>query len=173
MKLHHSPVPEDDFEVLLASFKPRARAITATFGIAPEDGEDLLQEALLTYLHKRDEVHSPEAWLAATLRKRCLMFWRSRRRSVLRQVDTTILELFADGQTSGQETADLRSDLNRTLRKLPDHCRSLLVLRYRTGLSPTEAAKSMGYRSSGIYKVLERCLSAFCHRLTLAGGSGR
>ena len=170
MKLDRRPKGEDGLELLLARFKPRARAITASYRIPAEDGEDLLQEALLTFLHKRAEIYNPEAWLAAALRRRCLMYWRARRHSLLLQVDTSVLELMAQGGQTSQESVDLRLDLNRALCRLSDRCRSLLVARYRQGLSPSEAARSLGYRASGVYKLLERCLTAITRRLTLAGG---
>lgn len=170
MKAGRQPRGDEGLERLLESFRSRARAITASYRIPEEDGEDLLQEALLTFLHKRDGVHKPEAWLAATLRRRCLMYWRTRRRSLLKQVDTSILELMAQRGQTPQEGVDLRLDLNRALGRVPDRCRSLLVARYRQGLSPSEMARSLGYRSSGIYKLLERCLTAFTSRLTLIGG---
>lgn len=169
MKAGRRPRGEEGLERLLESFKPRARAITASYRIPEEDGEDLLQEALLTFLHKRDQIYSQEAWLAATLRRRCLMYWRARRRSLLRQVDVSVLELMAQGGQTPQESVDLRHDLNRALCRLPARCRSLLLARYRQGLSPSETARSLGYRSSGIYKLLERCLTAFTSRLTLVG----
>ena len=169
MKAGTWPRGEEGLERLLENFRPRARAIVNSYRIPEEDGDDLLQEALLTFLHKRDQIYSPEAWLAATLRRCCLMYWRSRRRSLLRQVDASVLELMAETGQTPQESVDLRYDLNRALGRLPDRCRSLLVARYRQGLSPSEAARSLGYRSSGIYKILERCLAAFTSHLTLIG----
>ena len=167
MKLGQRSLDEEGVEHLLLSFKPRARAITASFRIPPEDGEDLLQEALLTFLHKRDEIFCPEAWLAATLKRRCLMYWRSRRRNLLRQVDASILELLAGGEEGPQQSIDARCDLDRLLCEVPEKCRSLLVARYREGLTPSETAQSLGYRRSGIYKLIERCLSALTTRVTM------
>lgn len=167
MELGQRSLDEEGIEHLLLSFKPRARAITASFRIPPEDGEDLLQDALLTFLHKREEIFCPEAWLAATLKRRCLMYWRSRRRNLLRQVDTSILELMAGGEEGPQQSIDARCDLDRLLCEVPEKCRSLLDARYRQGLTPSEAAQSLGYRRSGIYKLIERCLSALTTRVTI------
>ena len=171
MQVDLRPIDDAELELLWSSFKTRARAITAWFGIPAEDGEDLLQEAMLIFLRKRQQICSPEAWLAVTLRRRCLMYWRRRRRSLLRQVDSAVLELIAEEGPIAQETSDLLHDLERILQQLPDRCRSLLLLRYRQGLSPAEAARSLGYRTSGIYKILERCLTAFTRRL--AGADSR
>ena len=59
---------------------PRAKAIVGFHSIPPQDREDLVQQTYLTYLRRHEEVRNPQAWLAGTLRQRCLLFWRSRRR---------------------------------------------------------------------------------------------
>jgi RNA polymerase sigma-70 factor (ECF subfamily) len=160
---------DDGFEHLLARLEPTMRSTLGWFGIPFEDGEDLLQQTFLTFLYKRQEIHNPEAWLLGTLRRRCLMYWRKRRRDKVQHVDAAVLELIAERRRPDQEICDLRSDLNRVLEKLPTRCRSLLQLRYSTGLSPVEAAEALGYRSSGIYKIIDRCLSAFSRQLLAVG----
>ena len=85
---------EEDREIeeLVQRFRPRARRITGFHGIPGQDADDLLQQTYLTFLSKRDEIRNPEAWLAGTLSQRCLMFWRSRRRSWLAMVEDGFLE---------------------------------------------------------------------------------
>ena len=153
----------------MARVEPAMRSTVAWFGIPAADGEDLVQQAFLTFLHKREDIHNPEAWLLGTLRRRCLMYWRKRRRDVILHVDTAVLELVAERNQPDQELCDLRSDLTRVLNKLPPRCRSLLRLRFACGLSPVEAAESLGYAPSGIYKIIDRCLAAFSRHL-VAGG---
>ena len=160
---------EDGFELMLERIGPSLRSTLGYYGIPREDGEDLVQQTFVTFLNKRAEIHSPEAWLVGTLRKRCLMYWRKRRRALVQNVDAAILELVAQRSRPAQEITDLRADLNRVLRKLPSRCRSLLLLRYFSGLSPMEAAESLGYQSSGIYKIINRCLSALSRHLTNVG----
>ena len=156
---------DEALEAVLTKFRDSARAITGSFRIPPEDGEDLFQEVLLIYTLKRDRIYSTEGWLAVTLRRQCIMYWRRRRRCLVTQVDEAILELMAPQSEAPQEAAALRGDLERTLATLPARCRSVLQLRYQRELSPREVASSLGYRFSGIYKVLERCLSAFSRHL--------
>lgn len=168
-RLETVPLEDEGFELLLERVEPSLRSTLRWYRIPHEDGEDLVQQTFVTFLHKRAEIHSPEAWLRGTLRRRCLMYWRKRRRDLVQSVDTAILELFEETSGPTQEISDLRADLNRVLRKLPSRCRSLLRLRYSSGLSPIEAAESLGYQSSGIYKLIRRCLSAFSRHLVNGG----
>jgi RNA polymerase sigma factor (sigma-70 family) len=169
MAVLKSPAPEEPIEALLERIQPRLRSTFSRFRIPIEDAEDLLQQSLLTYLHKRDTIHDPERWLLGTLKNRCLMYWRSRRRRLYRTVDTAILESVAEPRRPAQETNDLLHDLESVVGHLPERCQALLRLRYRLGCEPPEAARRMGYRTSSIYKVLERCLAALTRELVASG----
>ena len=164
-----SPGTAEDLEAVVERIKPKARQIFARYRIPPADAEDLLQEAFIVYLHKKETIRQTEPWLLGTLRKRCLVYWRTRRRRLYNAVDTAVLEAVAKPERPAQEIADLNSDLKCALGKLSERCRSLLQLRYGLGCTPLETAERMGYRSSGIYKVLERCLAALTTRLVNAG----
>jgi RNA polymerase sigma factor (sigma-70 family) len=156
-------------EHLVEGLKPKARQIFARYRIPPADAEDLLQETFVVFLHKQETIRNYEAWLLGTLRKRCLVYWRTRRRRLYNAVDSAILESVAKAEGPAQEDADLASDLSCALNTLTSRCRSLLKLRYGLGCTPLEAAERMGYRRSGIYKVLERCLAALTTRLVASG----
>ena len=84
-------------------------------------------------------------------------------------MDTAILESVAEPRRPAQETADLVHDLEAAIDRLPDRCRELLRLRYRVGYAPPEAARRLGYAPSGIYKILERCLTALTRELVRSG----
>ena len=163
--------PNDDSEIeaLLPSFRRKARAITGGFGIPAEDGDDLVQDALMTYVVKRHRIYSLEAWLAITLKSMCINYWRRRQRSLFVQVDEAILELLAPAGDVPQETAFLRRDLDRNLAKLSPRCREVLGMRYSEERSPYEVASSLGYQHSGIHKVLHRCLAHLSQCLVLDG----
>lgn len=160
---------EHALEDVLEEIQPRLRGVLATFRVPFEDAEDLLQQAILTFLMKRDEIHDPARWLVGTLRNRCLMYWRSRRRRLYESVDTAILDALAAPVAPEQEKLDLTRDLNGILNGLSPHCRSVLRLRYGLGCDPAETAREMGYRSSSIYKILERCLAGLTRTLVSAG----
>lgn len=158
-------IEESSFEELLQGLEPRFRAVLARFRIPEQDVEDLVQQALLTYVRKRHTVRNPEAWLVGTLRNRCLKYWRARRRSLYTAVDSAILESMAGEGAPGQERADIRHDLECAMRALRPRCRSILGLRYGLGCEPRETARRLGYKESSIYKLMERCLAALSSRL--------
>lgn len=161
--------PDPVLEDLLDRLRPRLRGVFARFGIPLEDAEDLLQQTLLTYLHKKESVEDPERWILGTVRNRCRNFWRDRRRKLYFNVDVAVLETIAEPGRTAQEHSDLRYDLGNVLGKLSARCRKLLELRYTLGCKPAEAAERMGYSPSGIYKVLERCLAGFTRKLVALG----
>ena len=159
----------DELERIVESIKPKARRIFARYRIPPQDAEDLLQETFVVYLHKQESIRQTEPWLLGTLRKRCLVYWRTRRRRLYNAVDTAILEAVAGSGRPAQENSDLSMDLSAAISGLSAKCRSLLQLRYNLGCTPLEAAERMGYRASSIYKVMERCLAALTTRLVASG----
>ena len=158
-------IEESSFEELLKGLEPRFRAVLARFRIPEQDAEDLLQQALLTYVRKRHTVRNPESWLVGTLRNRCLKYWRARRRSLYTAVDSAILESVAGEAASSQERSDMRRDLQGAMGRLRPRCRSILGLRYGLGCEPRETARRLGYKESSIYKLVERCLAALSTHL--------
>lgn len=156
---------ECSLEELLRGLEPRFRMVFARFRIPVQDSEDLLQQALLTYVRKRGTVRDPERWLLGTLRNRCLKYWRARRRCLYSAVDKAMLESVATSGRSPQEQADLRHDLNTALGRLRPRCRTILELRYGLGCAPQETAQRLGYKKSSIYKLVERCLAALSSQL--------
>ncbi|MDY7093762.1 MAG: sigma-70 family RNA polymerase sigma factor [Acidobacteriota bacterium] len=163
------PDPDESFEALLQKVQPTLKQILGRYQIPPEDAEDVLQDTLLTLLYKWDTVIKPEAWLIGTLRRRCIMYWRSRRSRLYEAVDEAILELVADAERPSQEQSILRRDLERTLVRLRPRCRAILRLRYGLGLKPNEIAEQLGYRQSSVRKVANRCLAALVRQLVEVG----
>lgn len=156
-------------EELLRVLQRRLERILFRYQIPPEDSEDVLQEAVLTLIYKRSKIRDPEAWLVATLRNRCLMYWRSRRSRLYDSVDMAILELVAKPGATPQESQEIQADLERAIAELPDRCRSLLRLRYGLGYKPAEVAERMGYQPSSIRKITTRCLAALTRQLHASG----
>ena len=158
-------IEERSFEEMLKGLEPRFRMVLVRFRIPEQDAEDLLQQTLLTYVHKRHTVRNPESWLVDTLRNRCLKYWRARRRSLYTAVDSAILESVAADGAPCQERAAMRRDLQGALGRLRPRCRSILGLRYGLGCEPRETARRLGYKESSIYKLMERCLAALSSQL--------
>jgi RNA polymerase sigma factor (sigma-70 family) len=63
----------------------------------------------------------------------------------------------------------LRQDLQRILARLPERCRSVLVLRYGLGYRSREVADLLGYQPSSIRKVTSRCIAALTRELVSSG----
>ena len=164
-----SPAPERALERSLDELRPRLRGLFSRHRIPPEDAEDILQQTLLAYLYKRDSVQDFEKWLLGAVRKRCLMYWRGRRRRFYTAIDAAILDELAELGRTEQDQADFRRDLGRVVGGLTRRCRELLQLRFGLGYDPPEAARRLGYQPSGIYKTLERCLAALANGMTKAG----
>jgi RNA polymerase sigma-70 factor (ECF subfamily) len=156
-------------EDLLRRVEPRLLGLFSRYRVPTQDAEDLLQEALLALVAKPDAIRCPESWLLGTLRNRCLLYWRKRRRRLYETVDATILELVASPETPAQERADVSSDLKNLISRLPERCRSIFRLRYGLGCGGSEVAAQLGYQESSIRKVTLRCLSALSRQLTASG----
>lgn len=76
---------EEHFARLFERARPRLRALLKLYSVAPEDGEDLLQEAVLALWRKRIGVEDYEAWLVSALRVECLRYWRRAGRRTLEE----------------------------------------------------------------------------------------
>jgi RNA polymerase sigma factor (sigma-70 family) len=160
---------ESGLEQFLKAVRPRMKALFATYRVPPQDTEDIVQQALLALVYQRQSIRDPEAWLMGTLRNKCLVYWRERRRKLYDAVDATVLEVMAEPMAPEQEDADLRRDLMMAIERLPERCRNLLSLRYSQGYEPPEVAKRLGYSPASISKTTNRCLAALTRELTATG----
>ncbi|HEV2846236.1 MAG TPA: sigma-70 family RNA polymerase sigma factor [Thermoanaerobaculia bacterium] len=168
------PIPEPtenaaSFEEFLKGVEPKLKRLLATWRIPSEDAEDILQQALLALLYQWERVRDPESWLFGTVKRHCLMFWRTKRRRIYSAVDATILEWLSQPIAPAQEKVALLCDLENLIDKLPSRCRSLLRLRFQLGYEPPEVARELGYRASSIGKITNRCLAALSHELLASG----
>jgi len=158
--------PSDDLGDLLEEIEPEFRALVRRFRIPEADADDLVQEALLTFLVKRASVVSPRPWLIAVLRNRCLLYWRRRRRGLIQAVDAALLEELGPGVAPAQQRSDLRHDLGSALAELTPRCRRILRLRYGLDYTGPEIASKLESRVDTIRQATLRCLSALSRCLT-------
>jgi RNA polymerase sigma factor (sigma-70 family) len=163
------PTAEASLDLLLERVEPRMRRLLSVYRIPPEDAEDLVQQTLLVLLYQWDKIRDPECWVLGTLKRHCLMYWRTQRRRLYSAVDAAILEWLSEPVAPPQERADLLCDLESLIERLPARCRSLLKLRFRLGYEPPEVAARLGYRVSSIGKITTRCLAALSRELMAAG----
>ncbi|HEX9943436.1 MAG TPA: sigma-70 family RNA polymerase sigma factor [Thermoanaerobaculia bacterium] len=159
------------FEEFLKAVEPKLKGLLATYRIPAVDAEDVLQQALLALLFRWERVRDPESWLFGTVRRHCLMYWRTRRRRIYSAVDSTILEWLSQPIAPTQERSDLLSDLENLIDRLPSRCRLVLRLRFQLGYEPLEVARKLGYRVSSIGKITTRCLAALSRELLASGVS--
>jgi RNA polymerase sigma factor (sigma-70 family) len=169
MSTLESHEPELTFDQFLKKVEPKLKRLLSTYRIPVDDAEDVLQQSLLALVYQWDRVREPETWLLGTLKRYCLMYWRTNRRRIYQSVDSTLLELLSEPVAPSQERTDLLCDLENLLGKLPSRCRQLLHLRFQLGFEPLEVARRLGYRDSSIGKVTNRCLAALSRELLAAG----
>jgi len=162
MSVLDEPDAQLSIEELFEKLQPKLRRVFARFRLPPEDAEDVLQQSFLDLVYKQSQVYNPEAWLVATVRNRCIMYWRKRRRQIW-------LDLIAQPEAPGQQQVALRRDLQTILARLPERCRSVLVLRYGLGYRSREVADLLGYQPSSIRKVTSRCIAALTRELVGSG----
>lgn len=143
-------------EALLLRLQPEMARILKVQAIPPEDAEDLLQESVFALLHKWEGVRNPEAWLLATLRNRCTLYWRRRRDERFQPVDLLRLDALAGPQAPPQEREELRHDLNVALSHLTEEERNILRLRFEQGWESAEIAAELGFGSEGLRRLTSR-----------------
>ena len=170
MSVSQRPQVQSAFDDDVVRLEKSARIYLRRHRLPPEDADDILQQTLLTYLYKHDEIYNPEAWMRGALRKRCQFYWRRRQKTLLRTVDTSMLEALAAPRDPAQdEASEVNHRLGRALETIPPRCRRLLELRYQQDCDPQDAAVQLGYRPSGAYKIFERCLAALTRGLVATG----
>lgn len=128
------------------------------YRIPVQDAEDLIQDAMLLAVSKWSGIWAPEAWLFATLRNRCILYWRAHAQHDRRfaQLDDTAMQ---PASAPEQARWELLADLGAALRRLPATQRRLVVLRCRLGLTSPEAATAIGLANVSVRKVFNRGLA--------------
>lgn len=172
MSMLQQSLGEVPLEPFLQSVRPKLRTVFARYRVPPQDTEDILQQALLALVYHWSGVRDPEAWLVGTIRNKCMVYWRDRRRKLYDSVDASVLEWIAKPEAPSQERADLWQDLETVVARLPERCRSILWMRYRLGYESHEIAERLGYSPNSISKVTTRCLSALTREMMPGPGKG-
>jgi RNA polymerase sigma factor (sigma-70 family) len=152
------PTDEELFARLFPHARPRLEALLKLYGVAPEDHEDVLQEALLALWRKRVQIKDYEAWLLSAVRMECLRYRRRTGRQIVSGVEEPALERLAGYDGFMGTDPSLHEDLRRLVQRLPARHRALIHLRYGLGLTPEETASRLGYRLSSLKKTTTRCL---------------
>jgi RNA polymerase sigma factor (sigma-70 family) len=125
------------FEDLFAEQHERLfRALYLIVGNTAE-AEELMQDAFLTVLERWDRIENPAGYLYRTA--------MNATRSRFRRIAIAAKRTLAPGQSEDQfAVADLRDELVRALKDLPERQRAALVLVDLLDYSSEEASKALG-----------------------------
>ncbi|MGH9317873.1 MAG: RNA polymerase sigma factor [Thermoanaerobaculia bacterium] len=127
------------------------------FGITVDDAEDILQDTALELLRQRDYVRSPNGFLFAVFRARCVRFVETRR--ARREIFAGAYNLFeAVPHHAGPEMVDRGVALRQALGEISSTCRRLLSAYYVEGQSLRETAQDTTLTLWGVHKTINRCL---------------
>lgn len=155
----------DALAELLGQLRPRIRQVFANFRIPAHDAEDVLQEALIVAFLKWDTIHTKDAWLIGTLRKKCAFYWKRQREDRLLGVDLASLEGLCEPVAPDQERSEKMLDFAALTSDLCRRHRIVLWLRYGMGLSASEIAARTGYCDSSIRKLTCRSVARIQKKL--------
>lgn len=148
--------------------QPKLIEILSRYRIPVEDAEEMLEQLFLTLYMRDGTLESPDRWLLLSLKNRCLIYWRSRRERLSRDVDKSLLAVLASPQVSDSEKDGMRRFLGEALAQLPEQCRAPLEQRYGLGgAKPAASGGSLTAASPGApgNEHLLPCLQALTRML--------
>lgn len=128
--ISYSPMAGPEDTPSIDVLEPEIERVLVRFRIPSEDAQELLDEVLLSLLTKRDRIRDPQRWLLRTLRNRCLLYWRVRRRRLHRVVDSGLLTMLTSPEVPEEEKEALREELRSLLPGIHAGCREILTRRY-------------------------------------------
>ncbi len=165
-----------NLETLLAEARPRLLRLAQSYGIAPEDADDVAQETLVAAWQELAYLREPQrfdAWLDGICRN--LARSRIRAASRSRQRETPLPGVFATDEYNADQAEapeladpgsldlaeelcrqDLESLLDRALGHLPQSARQALILHYLEEVPQREAALRLGLTISALEARLHR-----------------
>ena len=164
------------FSVLAAGAVDRLYAIARLILRDAELAEDATQDALVRAwrdLPTLRDVERFDAWLYRIVVRACADIGRRRQRS---RAEFTILKV---EPSESDRTADLadRDQVERGLRRLSDAQRTILILHYYVGLSPSEAADALdiplGTAKSRLHYAIEALRAAIAAEERMSVGALR
>lgn len=97
------PAEEVDLEALHEQMRAVLFSLPLRrFGLAPDDSEDVVQQAWCLFLEKRGGIREPRAWLSGTVANLCRQRLEERRRMV--PTEASVFEDIADARARAAET---------------------------------------------------------------------
>ncbi len=139
----------------------------------PEDAEDAAAEVFLKlhrFIGRPDRPLAFRPWLSQVTRRHCIDKLRKTRRERRHCVEEDEMAALPDVSTPSPLSQVLRDEEQRQvreeLRRLPQHYRVPLVLRYYKRMSYREIARTLGRQLPAIKVILFRAKKALRHKLT-------
>ncbi len=152
--------------------EPRIEKVLRRFHIPSEDAQEILDEIMLTMLTKRDRIRDPHRWVLRTLKNRCLMYWRERRRRLYRVIDSGLLTMLTSDDVSREEKGALRDELRWLVEGVEPECRDRLERRYGLDQDGERWEVEPWNPANGEEQSL-RCVGALARRFSSAGARER
>ncbi len=150
----------DPLRAFVRRVLPRLRVVLDSRGDSGEEGEELLQQAILTLSADRRDLDSQETWSAGTLHLKSMLYWRKRQRGVCDAVDRALVEISTMTEAPLPLRSAARKSLERWIQDLPQRCGNRLRLRYGLETDTGAISTSLLRRKSKIRKATRRCLQA-------------
>ncbi|MCB1037000.1 MAG: RNA polymerase sigma factor [Acidobacteria bacterium] len=144
----------------LQEIEPQLRQVLSRHSIPIEDGQDLIQDALLVLLGRlripHRPIERPAGFLLGILRRLCIAYWRQRRARAEDPIEG--LEL---GYPPQQAQVENRRLLQQLLGDLNRRHRRLVILRLVAGYEAVEVADGSGVAPGSVRKSIQRA----CERM--------
>jgi len=127
--------------------------------------EDIVQEAFIKAYKNMNHVEEPhkiKAWLSVITARTAIDFLRSQKRKACVPIEPAAMGPMAGASPSEMSTeaaVDIRlfqEDLNRTMGRLSDEFREVLILKIQYGLKETEIASILDLKSGTVKTRLYR-----------------
>lgn len=155
--MKRSPLPREDdeaFAELVEEVLAVAPAIFSRYRVPVSETADLLQNAFLAYLLRREDVRQPKAYVVAVLHYQCQRYQQQSR--TMSEGSFEVLSDFVPSLPPPQLRVEAAVDLRRALAVVPPRPRALLLARVVAGSA--DAARATGYAPESIRTIRRRSL---------------
>jgi RNA polymerase sigma factor (sigma-70 family) len=149
------PSVAEEIGALLPALRSPLRRLFHRYRVTPDEGEDILQDALVILLQEWPSVLYPARYLLGTVRNQIARHLQRRVSERLVQLSAEHLDEFISEPLCHVE---MRRDVRRLLSRLPSPAQQVVVLRYGADLKHREIAEAVGQTEAGVRQLLCRSL---------------
>lgn len=163
-------LPPSDLQRLLAE-EPFVRALARS--LVADEADDVVQQAWVRALEQRREtVRDLRSWLARLVRNLAIDLQRRRKRRGARE-DAAAPPSLVPSSADLVEAEERRRELVAAVDALPEHLRTVVLLRWFEGLPPRRIAKALGVPSRVVWNRLHAALVALRESMDAGHGGDR